>query len=286
MTKLLKTTGDNMAKTAFQTADEITQDVLEKIASRVDSAKIGTTPSAFRFLTPWGEDSLAVYGEHFVEFPAKKRAFLCPKFDGDGECLICDSPKGPGKGIISQSYGKKFLAYVIERNAEGDKIKTLRFGPALWGSLRAFVKDAEELGARDFNISSVKDKGFTAYIVDPVTKKATALTEEEESLIEKLKPIQEMIPDYDAETITKLMNEEPRAYSNGSNNGEVSSPSSSALDSLKKALADKGTTEEAPASQSSTLATLLKAKKAETVSETKEEVDDEDFFANLRKKKA
>jgi hypothetical protein len=202
-----------MGKFGFSVAEEKLEQTAKQNA-KYDWFKVTDKPQTIRFLTLDGNESILTYAEHYTVFKNTwTRSSSCPDYDQPGQttCIICNSKKGPNSGIKKDQYGVKFLMQIIARDESGeDKIKVFKFSPFLWTTLLAFYKEYSDLGDRDYEISMVKEIGEdnkekTRYIVEPVSKRAVALTAADKALADTRAALTDIEPSYDALKIQEIM---------------------------------------------------------------------------------
>jgi hypothetical protein len=215
-----------MGKLGFEIANK-TAEESQKKGARYNYLKVvpNNPPKQIRFDTVDGDaNSILTYAEHYVKFHnGWSKSFSCPDFMNEdvATCEICKAKSGKTGDIAQNQLGNKFLMQVIERDAKDpdpetkkipedgvDTVKAFKFSPFLWTTLLAYYKENETLGDRDYMISMVKTtangKDKIAYVVEPVTAEAKALTKADKVLLAEKPNLVDIEPPYDIIEFNRL----------------------------------------------------------------------------------
>lgn len=278
-----------MAKLGLDAAIEASDKAAKK-SLKLDYFKVEETPKTIRFITTGGmSKNIMTYYEHYVKFKNEwSRAFSCPDdAKGPSTCVICKMKVGANGDILENNYGTKFIMQVIERNAKdkdgnvADRVKVFKFSPFLMSTLKAYIDTHGDLGDRDYNISLLKEKQGgkqkIAYIVEPVTKKASPTSDEDDVLIEGRVDLLDTEPAYDEAEILRMAAMVKQGASADTSVRETLNDFLSSKDddddilgSLSKVTASSGTVSASTASSD----------------DDEDEDDDKEFFKTLRKHKS
>jgi hypothetical protein len=246
----------------------------QKAPVRYEFFKVTDEPKQIRFLTLDGENSIAMWMEHFTEFKNTwKRSTSCPDYEAEKgsekKCLICQSRKGRDEDIVRDNCNVKIAMQVIERldGEEGDKLKVFKFTPFLWNTIKQYFEEYGDLGDRDYTLSMNKNidgtgKTSIVYEMTPATRKPTPLTAADKELASKRAKLEDVEPKYNEQEIRNIMSKDKA--------GGTSIPQKSEVANMfSQFLSEASNVEETP--------------KVVNSKETAEDDDDEEeFFKSLK----